>query len=207
MTNQLEALLGALEDALEDGETQLWQPDLTDLVLPGFRNPQEDSAKEVGRPESYTDKQNSSPIFSIFKEDTTAPVLEEMGQEAALSQLEWEGGTLSLVSRQGQGGVQASDAGTLPQPSSPALLEQLQTLEDTQSSVEALSRTQPFSGSLFSRSRAGQSSTGLPYDPAALGDLPLAASAAAAQDEERARAVDRAFQRDSRRYDRGFSLY
>lgn len=205
MTNQLDALLDALEDALEDGEIQLWQPDLTDLVLPGFRNSQEDSSQEVGRPESYPDKQNALSALSILEQDTTVPVLEEMGQEAALSQLEWEGGTLSLTPRQGQGGVQASDAGT--QFSSPALLEQLQTLEDTQASVEALSRSQPFSGSLSSRSRAGQSSSGLPYDPAALGDFPLAAAAAAAQDEDRARAVDRAFQRDSRRYDRGFSLY
>ena len=39
------------------------------------------------------------------------------------------------------------------------------------------------------------------------GDSPLAAAAAAAQQQEDARAVDRAFQRDSRRYDRGFSLY
>ena len=62
-------------------------------------------------------------------------------------------------------------------------------------------------GSLSSRAFSGQGSAGLQYDPAALRDSPLAAAAAAAQQQEDARAVDRAFQRDSRRYDRGFSLY
>ena len=91
--------------------------------------------------------------------------------------------------------------------SSPALLEQLRRLERTQASLQALGRSQTASGTPLAGAAVSRPGSSVSYDPAALRDTPLAAAAAAAQEDDRARAVDRAFQRDSRRYDRGFSLY
>ena len=183
MTNQLDSLLQAVEDALEEGEVQLWQPDLTDLVLPGDRNFQADAALENRIPGSR------------WAEPDALPRLAQAVEE----------GTQASGDASGEGHSFPREAAT--RVSSPALLEQLNALDDTQAGVEALSRAQARDQSPSTRTGAGESGGGVQYDPAALRDFPLAAAAAAAQQEEDARAVDRVFQRDSRRYDRGFSLY
>lgn len=183
MTNQLDSLLESIEDALEDGEVQLWQPDLTDVVLPGDQNFQADAASENRIPGSR------------WAEPDALPRLAQAAEE----------GTQVSGDASGEGHSSPREAAT--RAASPALLEQLNALDDTWAGVEALGRAQTRDQSLSTRTGIGESGGGVQYDPAALRDFPLAAAAAAAQQEEDARAVDRAFQRDSRRYDRGFSLY
>lgn len=193
MTNDLDRLLEQVEDALADGGDGLWQPDLTSPVLPGLQEP---LAQEV--PEGTQAKESLNDAltgFSALEQGQALPRFLRAEDES--------------LSSPGQSGSEDPDGSQdlAAQPDSPALLEQLQTLENTQASVQALGRSQGAGSILASRSLAGQGGGGISYDPAALGDFPLAAAAAAAQEEDRARAVDRAFQRDSRRYDRGFSLY
>ena len=194
MTNQLDTLLEAVEDALEEVEVPLWQPDLTDPVLPGSRTVQEAAGQEDGEAETRSDQSQALSGFSALDGWQALPRFQRAGDENAER------------SGQSSGYTQASHQEITAQSPSPALLMQLQQLEAAQASVEALGRS-PVSSSLSARSSVEQSGSGVQYDPAALGDFPLAAAAAAAQQEDRARAVDRAFQRDSRRYDRGFSLY
>lgn len=195
MTNDLDNLLEQVEDVLEEDGGALWQPDLTALVLPQARedrakaNPQDSQAGE------YSDPSDALADFSALEGQLALPHFQRA----------WEDGSQTP-------GLNGSDLQDLSQDiavpsSSPALLEQLRTLEDIQAGAEALGRSQENGGSLSSRAFSGQGSSGLQYDSAALRDSPLAAAAAAAQQQEDARAVDRAFQRDSRRYDRGFSLY
>ncbi len=194
MTNQLDSLLEAIEDALEDGEVQLWQPDLTDVVLPGRQDSQGDSPSEDSNPQHFRDEPGALPGFSHLDGQSLPRFQRAADQEMQGQQPSGSDG-------------QTSSQAVIARSASPALLEQLNALEDTWAGVEALGRTQAGGSSLSPRSGAEQAGGGVRYDPAAQRDFPLAAAAAAAQQEEDARAVDRAFQRDSRRYDRGFSLY
>lgn len=176
------------------------------LSLPTF------SALEDGLPARISGKDLPTRILekklSAQIPEKKLPVQTSIEAESeALPRFERAWDVEQLMSEQSSGGTQESQGAVVLQSSSPALLEQLQTLEAAQASAEAFGRSLTASSGLSSRSLAEQGGGGVQYDPAALGDSPLAAAAAAAQDEDRARAVDRAFQRDSRRYDRGFSLY
>ena len=206
MTNDLDRLLEQVEDALEDSGDGIWQPDLAAPVLPAFTQDDGGTSAETApgtRTQESVPELESLPSFSALEEGQAAEVFS--ADLAVLPQVEREGDTPSLSSRQTEQEGQALNGNTSS--ASPALLEQLQNLENMQASTQALGRSPGSGGSLSSRFQAGQGGGGVSYDPAALGDFPLAAAAAAAQEEDRARAVDRAFQRDSRRYDRGFSLY
>lgn len=194
MTNDLDNLLEQVEDVLEGDGSALWQPDLTSLVLPQSREDRAKTNPQDSQAGAYSDPSDALADFSALEDPQALPHFQRAGEDKAQTP-----------------GSSCSDPQDLFQgiavPSSPALLEQLRTLEDIQAGAEALGRSQENGGSLPSRAFSAQGGSGLQYDPAALRDSPLAAAAAAAQQQEDARAVDRAFQRDSRRYDRGFSLY
>lgn len=195
MTNDLDNLLEQVEDVLEEDGSALWQPDLTSLVLPQSREDQPKADPQDSQAGAYADPSDALAGFSALEEQQALPRFQRAGEDNSQTP--------------GSNGSDPQDLsqGIAAQSSSPALLEQLRTLEDIQAGAEALGRSQENGGSLSSRAFSGQGSSGLQYDPAALRESPLAAAAAAAQQQEDARAVDRAFQRDSRRYDRGFSLY
>lgn len=234
MTNDLDRLLEQVVDALEDSGEGLWQPDLNALVLPALEQKSSQTEDITSQTEDRFLKQSATmdltqtdgdgfgflPAFSPFSADslsiegwetdrsTPAPGKNWTGQEVELGQETlpwtepvWEGERTAAEQRS----METAKAETTA--ASPALLEQLQALEATQASAEALSRSQAIDSGRSSRSLPGQEGGVVRYDPASLGNVPMAAAAAAAQEEDRARAVDRAFQRDSRRYDRGFSLY
>ncbi len=207
MTNDLDRLLEQVKDALEDSGDGIWQPDLAAPVLPAFTQDDGRTSAETApgtRTQGSVRELESLPSFSALEEGQAAEAFSEVDL-AVLPQVEREGDTSSLSSRQTEQEERALNGNTSSV--SPALLEQLQTLENMQAHTQALGRSPGSGGSLSPRFQAGQGGGVISYDPAALGDFPLAAAAAAAQEEDRARAVDRAFQRDSRRYDRGFSLY
>lgn len=195
MTNDLDNLLEQVEDVLEEDGSALWQPDLTSLVLPQSREDQPKADPQDSQAGAYAGPSDAPADFWSMEGPQALPRFQRAGEDN--SQTPESSGT----------DPQEFSQGITAQSSSPALLEQLRTLEDIQAGAEALGRTQENSGSLPSRAFSGQGGSGLQYDPAALRDFPLAAAAVAAQQQEDARAVDRAFQRDSRRYDRGFSLY
>lgn len=194
MTNDLDNLLEQVEDVLEEDGGALWQPDLTSPVLPQAPEDRAKADPQDSQAGAYADPSDALADFSGLEGQQALPRFQRAGEDNSQTP-----------------GSSGSDPQDLFQgiavPSFPALLEQLRTLEDIQVGAEALGRSQENGGSLPSRAFSAQGGFGLQYDPAALRDSPLAAAAAAAQQQEDARAVDRAFQRDSRRYDRGFSLY
>lgn len=195
MTNDLDNLLAQVEDVLEEDGGALWQPDLTSLVLPQAREDRAKADPKDSQTGAYAAPSDALADFSGLEGPQALPHFQRAREDN--SQTPGSNGS----------DPQALFQGIAAQSSSPALLEQLRTLENIQAGAEALGRNQENGGSLPSRAFSGQGGSGLQYDPAALRDFPLAAAAAAAQQQEDARAVDRAFQRDSRRYDRGFSLY
>ena len=236
MTNDLDHLLEQVEDALEDGEEQLWQPDLTDLILPSppvqsagqasedaIRTAQHTSGQDALQQQLNQELLDQLPAGQSHGDNYLEQLLDQFSAGQGLSDLQqrqrWarshlaqggQAGTAQAQSpdraRHAQGSLWAGEETTQARPNTPALLEQLREFDRTQASLDALSRSQG-GGSLTSRTSGRLPETGTQYDPASLGDSPLAAAAAAAREEDQARAVDRAFQRDSRRYDRGFSLY
>lgn len=195
MTNDLDNLLEQVEDVLEEDGSALWQPDLTSLVLPQAREDRAKADQQGSQAGAYADPSDALADFSALEGPQALPHFQRAGEDN--SQTPGSSGS----------DPQELSQGIAAPSSSPALLEQLRTLEDIQAGAEALGRSQENGGTLPSRAFSSQGGSGLQYDPAALRDSPLAAAAAAAQQQEDARAVDRAFQRDSRRYDRGFSLY
>ena len=236
MTNDLDHLLEQVEDALEDGEEQLWQPDLTDLILPSppvqaageasedaIRTAQHTSGQDALQQQLNQEFLDRLQAGQHHEDNHLEQLLDQFSRSQGLSDVQqrqhWarsqlvqggQAGTAQTQSpdqaRHTQGSLWAGEETAQPQPNTPALLEQLRQFDRTQASLDALSRSQG-TGSLTSRTSGRLPETGTQYDPASLGDSPLAAAAAAAREEDQARAVDRAFQRDSRRYDRGFSLY
>lgn len=247
MTNDLDHLLEQVEDALEDGEEQLWQPDLTDLILPSppvqaageasedaIRTAQHTSGQDALQQQLNQELLDRLPAGQSHGDNHLEQLLDQFSAGQGLSDVQqrqrWarsqlvqggQAGTAQVQSpdrprhTQGslwageetaQGSLGAEEKTAQARQDEPALLEQLRQFDRTQASLDALSRSQG-GGSLTSRTSGRLPETGTQYDPASLGDSPLAAAAAAAREEDQARAVDRAFQRDSRRYDRGFSLY
>ena len=191
MTNDLDNLLEQVEDVLEEDGSALWQPDLTSLVLPQSREDQPKADPQDSQAGAYAGPSDALANFSALEGPQALPRFQRTGENGSQTP-----GSSCTDPQDLSQGISAPS-------SSPALLEQLRTLEDIQAGAEALGRSQENGDSLSPRAFSGQGSSGLQYDPAALRDFPLAA----AQQQEDARAVDRAFQRDSRRYDRGFSLY
>lgn len=236
MTNDLDHLLEQVEDALEDGEEQLWQPDLTDLILPSppvqaagqasedaIRTAQHTSGQDALQQQLNQELLDRLPAGQSHGDNYLEQLLDQFSGSQGLSDLQQrqhrarsqlvQGGQTGTAQTQSpdparlaQGSLWAGEETTQARQDEPALLEQLRQFDRTQASLDALSRSQG-GGSLTSRTSGRLPETGTQYDPASLGDSPLAAAAAAAREEDQARAVDRAFQRDSRRYDRGFSLY
>lgn len=235
MTNDLDQLLEQVEDALEDGEEQLWQPDLTELVLPSLpvqaagegseqaiRTRQQTNGQDALQEQMSQNFLDQLPAGQRHTQERMEQVqkdlLEEQSQSAVRARQQWARAQAAQGGQASQHPLQAADeaksdpifwteAKAASAISSPALLEQLRRLERTQASLQALSRSQTASGTPLAGAAVSRPGSSVSYNPAALGGSPLAAAAAAAQEEDQARAVDRAFQRDSRRYDRGFSLY
>ena len=236
MTNDLDHLLEQVEDALEDGEEQLWQPDLTDLILPSppvqaagqasedaIRTAQHTGGQDALQQQLNQELLDRLPAGQSHGDNHLEQLLDQFSAGQGLSDVQqrqrWarsqpvQGGQAGTAQvqvpdrpRHVQGSLWAGEETAQTRQDEPALLEQLRQFDRTQASLDALSRSQG-GGSLTSRTSGRLPETGTQYDPASLGDSPLAAAAAAAREEDQARAVDRAFQRDSRRYDRGFSLY
>lgn len=236
MTNDLDHLLEQVEDALEDGEEQLWQPDLTDLILPSppvqaagqasedaIRTAQHTSGQDALQQQLNQELLDRLPAGQSHGDNHLEQLLDQFSRSQGLSDVQqrqrWarsqpvqdgQTGAAQTQSpdraRHAQGSLWAGEETAQARSNAPALLEQLREFDRTQASLDALSRSQG-TGSLTFRTSGRLPETGTQYDPASLGDSPLAAAAAAAREEDQARAVDRAFQRDSRRYDRGFSLY
>ena len=226
MTNDLDHLLEQVEDALEDGEEQLWQPDLTDLILPSppvqaagqasedaIRTAQHTSGQDALQQQLNQELLDRLPAGQSHGDNHLEQLLDQFSRSQGLSDVQqrqrWARSQLAQSpdrARHVQGSLWAGEKTAQARQDEPALLEQLRQFDRTQASLDALSRSQG-GGSLTSRTSGRLPETGTQYDPASLGDSPLAAAAAAAREEDQARAVDRAFQRDSRRYDRGFSLY
>lgn len=181
MSNQLDRLLDRVQDALDREEEPLWQPDLTDVALPAGQQAQGNGAA----PTIQESRSGEAPSRAIQPTPSggsgTAP-------------RHWDGDPAPVD-------------GSFAPAFSPALLEQMEELDQAWDGIQAIRRAVPSGGSAPVGSPAASGGTQIPSDPAARGMLPLAAAAAAAGETEQARAVDRAFQRDSRRYDRGFSLY
>ena len=221
MTDYLEELLDllTLEDEQETGEG--WTAQAASLVLPRVLElPEGTAAEEGGSGEggarSWPEGKSALEIALELEERQAAPALDAgTDQEAAISgplaeldEAAASGGTRPVL---WETGPMEAGAVLLEQVESrrkPALLQQAQELERQAGQAQALAQDR--------RSRALAPAFPLPSRGQASSPSQTAGETGAGQraggtawpgGEEQARLVDLAFQRDSRRYDRGFSLY
>lgn len=217
MRDYLEELLDLLTQEDEEEAAGVWETQTTSLILPkaleaeaperALELPEEVAAGDTGSGES-----GERP----WLERELVPGLDTaLDQNAALSDSPGEldealasGGERPVM---GEDGPAEAGAVLLEQIRSrrrPALLQQAQDLERQAGQALALAqdrRSRVLAPALTLPSR-GQAS--FPSQTAEENGGGQSAGRAALPDgEDQARLIDRAFQRDSRRYDRGFSLY
>ena len=217
MRDYLEELLDLLTQEDEEEAAGVWETQTTSLILPkaleaeaperALELPEEVAAGDTGSGES-----GERP----WLERELVPGLDTaLDQDAALSDSTGEldealasGGERPVM---GEDGPAEAGAVLLEQIRSrrrPALLQQAQDLERQAGQAQALVQDR--------RSRSLASALALPSRGQASFPSQMAEGNGGGQNaggtawpggEDQARLIDRAFQRDSRRYDRGFSLY
>ncbi len=221
MTDYLEELLDllTLEDEQETGEG--WTAQAASLVLPKVLElPEGTAAEEGGSGEggarSWLKGEPALEIALELEERQAAPALDAgTDQEAAISgplaeldEAAASGGTRPVLWETGPVEAGAVLLEQVESRRKPALLQQAQELERQAGQAQALVQDR--------RSRSLASALALPSRGQASFPSQMAEGNGGGQNaggtawpggEDQARLIDRAFQRDSRRYDRGFSLY
>ena len=217
MRDYLEELLDLLTQEDEEEAAGVWKTQTASLILPkALEVEAPEGALEVPEGMAAGDADSGKGGERPWLERELVPELDAaLDQEAALSDSTGEldealasGGERPVI---GEDGPAEAGAVLLEQIRSrrrPALLQQAQDLErqagqalalaqDRRSRVLAPALTLPSRGQAsFPSQTAEENGGGQSTGGAALPD-----------GEDQARLIDRAFQRDSRRYDRGFSLY
>lgn len=230
MRDYLEELLDLLTQEDEEEAAGVWETQTASLILPkaleaetpagalelpeGVATGEADSGKGGDRP--WLEREPAPEPALDLEEIETVPELDAaLDQEAAIPDSTGEldealasGGERPVV---GEDGPAEAGAVLLEQVRSrrrPVLLQQAQNLERQAGQAQALAQDR--------RSRSLASALALP----SRGQVPFPSQTAEGNDggqsaggaawpggEDQVRLIDRAFQRDSRRYDRGFSLY
>lgn len=230
MRDYLEELLDLLTQEDEEEAAGVWETQMAFLILPkaleveapegALELPEGMAAKGVssgdGGDRPWLEREPALEPALDLEEIETVPGLDgALDQEAALSDSTEEldealayGGERPVM---GEDGPAEAGAVLLEQIRSrrrPALLQQAQELERQAGQAQALvqdRRSRSLASALTFPSR-GQAS--FPSQTAeGNGGGQNAGGASLPGGEDQARLIDRAFQRDSRRYDRGFSLY
>lgn len=217
MRDYLEELLDLLTQEDEEEAAGVWETQAVSLILPKALEA-EAPERELELPEGVTagDAGSGESGERPWLERELVPGLDTaLDQDAALSDSTGEldealasGGERPVM---GEDGPAEAGAVLLEQIRSrrwPALLQQAQDLERQAGQAQALvqdRRSRSLASALALPSR-GQAS--FPSQTAeGNGGGQNAGGTAWPGGEDQARLIDRAFQRDSRRYDRGFSLY
>ena len=217
MRDYLEELLDLLTQEDEEEAAGVWEPQTTSLILPkALEAEAPERALELPEGVATGDTGSGECGERPWLERELVPGLDTaLDQDAALSDSTGEldealasGGERPVM---GEDGPAEAGAVLLEQIRSrrrPALLQQAQDLERQAGQALALAqdrRSRVLAPALTLPSR-GQAS--FPSQTAEENGGGQSAGRAALPDgEDQARLIDRAFQRDSRRYDRGFSLY
>lgn len=230
MRDYLEELLDLLTQEDEEEAAGVWETQTASLILPkaleaeapegALELPEGMAAKGVssgdGGDRPWLEREPAPETALDLEEIETVPGLDAaLDQDAAISDSPSEldgalasGGERPVV---GEDGPAEAGAVLLEQVRSrrrPVLLQQAQDLERQAGQAQALAQDR--------RSRSLASALALPsrgqdYFPSQTaggnGGGQSAGGAAWPGGEDQVRLIDRAFQRDSRRYDRGFSLY
>lgn len=217
MRDYLEELLDLLTQEDEEEAAGVWETQAVSLILPKALEA-EAPERELELPEGVTagDAGSGESGERPWLERELVPGLDTaLDQDAALSDSTGEldealasGGERPVM---GEDGPAEAGAVLLEQIRSrrwPALLQQAQDLERQAGQAQALVQDR--------RSRSLASALALPSRGQASFPSQMAEGNGGGQNaggtawpggEDQARLIDRAFQRDSRRYDRGFSLY
>ena len=217
MRDYLEELLDLLTQEDEEEAAGVWKTQTASLILPkALEVEAPEGALEVPEGMAAGDADSGKGGERPWLERELVPELDAaLDQEAALSDSTGEldealasGGERPVM---GEDGPAEAGAVLLEQIRSrrrPALLQQAQDLERQAGQALALvqdRRSRSLASALALPSR-GQAS--FPSQMAEENGGGQSTGGAALPDgEDQARLIDRAFQRDSRRYDRGFSLY
>ena len=117
MTNDLDNLLEQVEDVLEEDGSALWQPDLTSLVLPQAPEDRAKANPQDSQAGAYADPSDALAGFSALEEQQALPRFQRAGEDNSQTP--------------GSNGSDPQDLsqGIAAQSSSPALLEQLRTID------------------------------------------------------------------------------
>ena len=217
MRDYLEELLDLLTQEDEEEAAGVWKTQTASLILPkALEVEAPEGALEVPEGMAAGDADSGKGGERPWLERELVPELDAaLDQEAALSDSTGEldealasGGERPVMGEDGPAETGAVLLEQIRSRSRPALLQQAQDLErqagqalalaqDRRSRVLAPALTLPSRGQAsFPSQTAEENGGGQSTGGAALPD-----------GEDQARLIDRAFQRDSRRYDRGFSLY
>ncbi len=230
MRDYLEELLDLLTQEDEEEAAGVWETQTASLILPkaleaeapegALEVPEGMAAGDAGSGEGgerpWLEREPALEPALDLEEIETVPGLDAaLDQEAALSDSTGEldealasGGERPVM---GEDGPAEAGAVLLEQIRSrrrPALLQQAQNLERQAGQAQALAqdrRSRALASALTFPSR-GQASFSSQTGEGS-GGRQNSGGAAWPGGEDQARLIDRAFQRDSRRYDRGFSLY
>lgn len=230
MRDYLEELLDLLTQEDEEEAADVWEAQTASLILPkaleaeapegALELPEGMAAKGVssgdGGDRPWLEREPAPEPALDLEEIETVPELDAaLDQDAALSDSTGEldgalasGGERPVMGADGPAGAGAVLLEQIRSRRRPALLQQAQDLERQAGQALALAqdrRSRVLAPALTLPSR-GQAS--FPSQTAeGNGGGRSAGGAAWPGGEDQARLIDRAFQRDSRRYDRGFSLY
>lgn len=217
MRDYLEELLDLLTQEDEEEAAGVWEPQAVSLILPKALEA-EAPERELEVPEGVTvgDAGSGESGERPWLERELVPGLDTaLDQNAALSDSPGEldealasGGERPVMGEDGPAETGAVLLEQIRSRSRPALLQQAQDLERQAGQAQALVQDR--------RSRSLASALALPSRGQASFPSQMAEGNGGGQNaggtawpggEDQARLIDRAFQRDSRRYDRGFSLY
>ena len=230
MRDYLEELLDLLTQEDEEEAADVWETQTASLILPkaleaeapegALELPEGMAAKGVssgdGGDRPWLEREPAPEPALDLEEIETVPGLDgALDQEAAIPDSPGEldetlasGGERPVMGEDGPAEAGAVLLEQIRSRSRPALLQQAQDLERQAGQALALAqdrRSRALAPALTLPSR-GQAS--FPSQTAAgNGGGQSAGGAAWPGGEDQVRLIDRAFQRDSRRYDRGFSLY
>ena len=215
MTDYLEELLSLLPQESEEEAAGQWQ--LDSVPAAGLLEPvsSERPEEEIGTAPALKAERPRSGLDESLSQAGPAALDVESGMDAGPSWLEEESPEraarppASPLLQQETAQLRTSLAERPQSRQRPALLEQAQALERTAAQAQTLApagRGLGAASALVGTSRARSSMDAL--EPAE-GNVSAWAHGIERRTggEDPARLVDRAFQRDSRRYDRGFSLY
>lgn len=217
MRDYLEELLDLLTQEDEEEAAGVWETQTTSLILPKALEAEvPEGALELPEGVAAGDTGSGESGERPWLERELVPGLDTaLDQDAALSDSTGEldealasGGERPVMGEDGPAETGAVLLEQIRSRSRPALLQQAQDLERQAGQAQALVQDR--------RSRSLASALALPSRGQASFPSQMAEGNGGGQNaggtawpggEDQARLIDRAFQRDSRRYDRGFSLY